>query len=69
MRTPLGWLQLRHKPLRLAVALLGISFAVLLIMMQLGFRSALFESAVRFQTGRSGIQNRCGASQGRLSKR
>jgi putative ABC transport system permease protein len=45
---PLGWLQLRHKPLRLAVALAGIAFAVLLIMMQLGFRSALFESAVRF---------------------
>ena len=44
----LGWLQLRHKPLRLAVALAGIAFAVLLIMMQLGFRSALFESAVRF---------------------
>ena len=48
MRTPIGWLQLRHKPLRLMVALLGISFAVLLIMMQLTFRSALFESAVRF---------------------
>lgn len=48
MRTPLGWLQLSHNPLRLVVALLGISFAVLLIMMQLGFRSALFESAVRF---------------------
>lgn len=48
MRTPIGWLQLRHKPLRLMVALLGISFAVLLIMMQLGFRAALFESAVRF---------------------
>lgn len=45
---PLGWLQLRHKPLRLLVALSGIAFAVLLIMMQLGFRSALFESAVRF---------------------
>jgi putative ABC transport system permease protein len=45
---PLGWLQLKHKPLRLIVALSGISFAVLLIMMQLGFRSALFESAVRF---------------------
>jgi len=44
----LGWLQLRHKPLRLIVALSGIAFAVLLIMMQLGFRSALFESAVRF---------------------
>lgn len=48
MHAPIGWLQLRHKPLRLIVALLGISFAVLLIMMQLGFRSALFESAVRF---------------------
>jgi len=45
---PLGWLQLRHNPLRLLVALSGIAFAVLLIMMQLGFRSALFESAVRF---------------------
>jgi putative ABC transport system permease protein len=44
----LGWLQLKHKPLRLIVALSGISFAVSLIMMQLGFRSALFESAVRF---------------------
>jgi putative ABC transport system permease protein len=48
MNAPLGWLQLKHKPLRLVVALSGIAFAVLLIMMQLGFRSALFESAVRF---------------------
>ena len=48
MRAPLGWMQLRHRPLRLMVALLGIGFAVLLIMMQLGFRSALFESAVRY---------------------
>ncbi|MDX1571976.1 MAG: ABC transporter permease DevC [Xanthomonadales bacterium] len=48
MDAPLGWLQLRHKPLRLLVAVSGIGFAVLLIMMQLGFRSALFESAVRF---------------------
>jgi len=48
MKLPLGWLQLKHKPLRLIVALSGIAFAVLLIMMQLGFRSALFESAVRF---------------------
>lgn len=47
-RTPLGWLQLRHKPLRLVVAMAGIAFAVLLILMQLGFRAALFESAVRF---------------------
>lgn len=46
--SPIGWLQLKHKPLRLAVAMAGISFAVLLILMQLGFRAALFESAVRF---------------------
>ena len=45
---PLGWRQLRHLPLRLAVAVAGIAFAVLLIMMQLGFRAALFESTLRF---------------------
>ena len=49
MRIPIGWLQLKHRPGRLAVAVVGIGFAVLLIMMQLGFRSALFESAVRMQ--------------------
>jgi putative ABC transport system permease protein len=48
MNSPIGWLQLRHRPLRLLVALAGIGFAVLLIMMQLGFRAALFESAVRY---------------------
>jgi putative ABC transport system permease protein len=46
--TPLGWLQLWHRPLRLVVAVAGIAFAVLLILMQLGFRSALFESTLRF---------------------
>ena len=45
---PLGWLQLRHRPLRLVVAAAGIGFAVLLILMQLGFRAALFDSAVRY---------------------
>jgi putative ABC transport system permease protein len=45
---PLGWRQLAHRPVRLAVAVAGISFAVLLIMMQLGFRAALFESTLRF---------------------
>lgn len=48
MRAPIGWLQLRHRPMRLVVALSGIAFAVLLILMQLGFRAALFDSAVRF---------------------
>jgi putative ABC transport system permease protein len=50
-RTPLGWLQLQHRPRRLLVALAGIGFAVVLILMQLGFRFALFESAVRFHKG------------------
>ncbi len=50
LRAPLGWLQLKHRPLRLLVAIAGISFAVLLIMMQLGFRTALFESSVRIHT-------------------
>jgi len=45
---PLGWRQLWHRPLRLVVAVAGIAFAVLLIMMQLGFRAALFESTLRF---------------------
>jgi len=45
---PLGWLQLRHEPSRLAVALGGIAFAVILVHMQLGFRTSLFASAVRY---------------------
>ncbi|MEO0376321.1 MAG: ABC transporter permease DevC [Cyanobacteria bacterium P01_A01_bin.17] len=46
-RTPLGWLQLRHDKTRLAVAIAGITFADILIFMQLGFMSALFESGVK----------------------
>lgn len=44
---PLGWLQLWHRKLRFLVALAGIGFAVMLILMQLGFRASLFDSAVR----------------------
>jgi putative ABC transport system permease protein len=45
---PLAWLQLQREKIRLIVAVAGISFAVLLIMVQLGFRDALFDSAVTF---------------------
>ncbi|MEC4816099.1 MAG: ABC transporter permease DevC [Scytonema sp. PMC 1069.18] len=46
-RTPLGWLQLsRHKG-RFLVALSGIAFADILMFMQLGFQSSLFESNTR----------------------
>ena len=43
---PLAWLQLTYKKGRLAIAIAGIMFAVILIAMQLGFRDALFKSAV-----------------------
>ncbi len=51
---PLAWLQLVREKARLVIALAGIAFAVILMMMQLGFRDALFESSVtlhrRFKT-------------------
>jgi putative ABC transport system permease protein len=46
MKIPLSWLQLTHEKVRLLVALAGISFADLLMFMQLGFQAALFESSV-----------------------
>jgi putative ABC transport system permease protein len=47
---PLGWLQLRAQKLRLVAAIMGITFAVILIFVQLEFREALFVSAVRYHT-------------------
>jgi len=46
MPIPLSWLQISHNKVRLLVALAGIGFADILMFLQLGFRSALFESAV-----------------------
>jgi putative ABC transport system permease protein len=46
-RTPLGWLQLSHEKGRLAVALAGIAFADVLMFMQLGFQTALYDSNTR----------------------
>ncbi len=45
---PIAWLQLKREKLRLAVALAGVAFAVVLIFMQLGFQDALFSSSVRY---------------------
>ena len=45
---PLAWLQLVREKVRLCIALAGIAFAVILMMMQLGFRDALFNSSVTF---------------------
>ncbi|NMF62390.1 ABC transporter permease DevC [Brasilonema octagenarum] len=49
-RTPLGWLQLSHEKGRFLVALAGIAFADVLMFMQLGFQSALFNSNTRLHT-------------------
>ena len=40
MRTPLAWRNVQHSRMRSFVALLGVSFALVLIFMQLGFRDA-----------------------------
>jgi putative ABC transport system permease protein len=48
-RTPLGWLQLSRNPGRLLVALAGIAFADVLMFMQLGFQSSLYESNTRIR--------------------
>ncbi len=45
-RIPLSWLLLTRQPVRLLVALAGISFAGILMFMQLGFRDGLFEASV-----------------------
>ena len=45
-RIPLASLMLVRQPVRLAVALAGISFAGILMFMQLGFRDGLFDASV-----------------------
>ena len=45
-RIPLSWLLLTRQPIRLLVALAGISFAGILMFMQLGFRDGLFDASV-----------------------
>jgi putative ABC transport system permease protein len=42
----LAWLQLRRQKVRLAIAIAGVAFAVILMSMQLAFQDALFLSAV-----------------------
>jgi len=44
-RIPLAWLQLAHERLRLLAATAGIAFAVILMLMQLGFEDAMLSSA------------------------
>ena len=45
-KIPIAWLLLTRQPVRLAIALAGISFAGILMFMQLGFRDGLFDASV-----------------------
>jgi putative ABC transport system permease protein len=45
-RIPLAFLMLIRQPVRLVVALAGISFAGILMFMQLGFRDGLFDASI-----------------------
>ena len=53
-RTPLAWKNLTHEWRRLAVAVGGIGFAVLLMLMQIGFMYALFDSPFKVVDGLHG---------------
>jgi putative ABC transport system permease protein len=46
-KTPLAWKNLTHDWRRLAVAIAGIGFAVVLMFTQVGFQNALFDSQVK----------------------
>ncbi len=50
----LAWRQLTFKPSKMIAAIFGVTFAVVLVFMQLGFKSALFTSAARPPTGLMG---------------
>lgn len=54
LKIPAAWLQLKYDYSRTTVALSGIVFAVVMIFMQLGFREALFDSAVHLHESLQG---------------
>ena len=47
MKTPLAWLNLLHQKTRTVVALAGVAFAVVLILLQLGFLASVRQTATR----------------------
>lgn len=53
-RIPLAWRQLSREKARMLVAIAGIGFADVLMFLQMGFRSALFNGAVQFHESLQG---------------
>lgn len=47
MKTPLAWLNLIHQKTRSAVATAGVAFAVVLVLLQLGFLASVRQTATR----------------------
>jgi putative ABC transport system permease protein len=47
LRTPLAWRQAIHRPMRLAAAIAGVSFANVLVFFQLGLSGGLYDSQKR----------------------
>jgi putative ABC transport system permease protein len=48
LRVPLAWLLLKNEPARLLIGIGGVMFAVVLMLMQMGFRASLYNSAILF---------------------
>ena len=46
----IAWTQISHQKLRLLAAVLGVAFAVILVLVQLGFSQALYDSSVRWHS-------------------
>jgi putative ABC transport system permease protein len=49
-RVPLAWLLLKHEPARLLIGIGGVMFAVVLMLMQMGFRDSLYDSSITFHS-------------------
>jgi putative ABC transport system permease protein len=49
-RVPLAWLLLKNEPARLLIGICGVIFAVVLMLMQMGFRDSLYSSAIMFHS-------------------
>jgi putative ABC transport system permease protein len=50
----IAWLQLKHQKIRFLTGVAGVTFAVILMLMQFGFQAALFDSSTRLHNAMDG---------------
>ena len=48
LKISVGWLQLKKEKMRFLVAVLGVTLAVILILVQIGFRDSMLETSLRY---------------------